>query len=453
MTAPAEIHVVTDDDPQTTPPAGRRTQRAEDRARAQAQDRAARAQAQAEKDARRDKRRAGRTERRANYPAQAAAAIVTAAVLGIAVYAGVFAYDSLYKLAERHSKYVPLLHLAPIGFEATLGAVVIWDIYLTWRASKKSAQPVWFLRWIARLFIAFSVIGNAWAGWPDPVGIFFHLPAPIGFAVIVEAIRIVLLQKIKKDKAQARNRVAREPIPLARWLNDPVGTYLFYRRWTMWNPQNADYLVQVALEVKRLEALHTLRKYYEQLGENWKKSAPPNFLWQLRRGVNIDTVHATILAEFPIIVVVNRTPGNGAGNPARTDRRRRGRTGARTAHPDRSQTGPQTDPGTGDETATQTGAETAAGTGDETAPAAGPADWQQNVWRRAVARNETGGLGFDPFIRQYRARAIELVREYVRDHDGRFPDKEAFAKLLVVQKVLVTGLHDEIKQQLGLVKP
>lgn len=473
MNAPATVTAgpaaVTDQPAPPPVPVSRAARRAAARAQQRADDRADRAQqeadgraARAQKEEARNERRAKRAKARAVWqdklPGRAAAAAAAVSVLGIAGYAGVFAYDSLYKLAEKHSKYVPLQWLAPIGFEATLAGIVIWDLYTTWHE-----QPVWFLRWIARLFIAFSVIGNAWAGWPDPAGIFFHLPAPIGFAVIVEAIRLILLRKITKVKARERGTrsVARDPIPLARWLNDPVGTYLFYRRWTMYNPQNPDYLAQVELEILRLEALHTLRKYFEQRGEKkWKKSAPPNYLWQLYRGVNTAAVHEAIIAEFQIIVIKRALGNPGSGSsPTRTGGRRGRRTGSadrrRTGAPDRSGTGAETGNGTAPADPPQTGAETTLGTAPETSVPASQAavsGWQQNVWRRAVARGETQGLTADAYVEQYRGHAIELVRQFTAEHDGKFPDKQEFAQLLGIQKVQVVRLHDEIKLQLGVVR-
>jgi hypothetical protein len=431
------------------PNPGRRATRAADRIAARAQAQAGKDTRRAGKDGRRAERRARRAQRRAAWwaklPDRVTAFLAGGSVLGIAAWAGVYAYDSLYKLAEKHATYVPLEYLAPIGFETTLTGLVIWDIYTTWKG-----EPVPLLRWAARLFVGLSIVGNAWGGWPDPVGILFHLPAPTGFAVIVEGLRIILLKRMKDAKATARGRAVREPIPLARWINDPVRTYLFYRRWVMSNPENTDYFVQVDLEIKRVEALFTLRKHFQQRGKKWRREAPANYLWQLRRGVNISEVHAAVIAGFPVLgsgktdVRVDTEPRRNRRTARRTGAGTARQTGAGTV----AGTGPQTGVGTGAGTARQTGPQTGVGSG----PAGGSPDWRHNVWRRATARGEPSGLSFDEYTRQYRERAIGLAQTFAAGHGGRFPDQEEFARLLKVQKVMVAGLHKELKQQFGLVK-
>lgn len=201
--------------------------------------------------------------------------------LGAFGYGASESYDSLYHLALRQGTYVSLPHVLPIGFEGVLVAVVATDIVFT-----AKQHPVWFLSWAARLFVAFSIVGNALAGWPDLAAVFLHLPAPVVVAVVVEATRVVLLRKMKA------NQLA-DKAPFARWLLSPVPTFFRWRRKIMWYPRMSWQQFET-LEIDRMKAREKLRMHYKLLDQDWRKVAPADIRRWLRRGVNLEETCARV---------------------------------------------------------------------------------------------------------------------------------------------------------------
>lgn len=203
----------------------------------------------------------------------ALAVAVIVAVSGILLaYGTAGSYVSLWHLAAEH--HAPLPRLNPIGLDGGLIGIIVLDLVLTW-----AGHPLAWLRFAARAFAVGTLAANAAAGWPDPVAVFLRVFAPALIIVITEAVRSVLLDRVKEG---------RDPIPLARWFLAPRSTVRLWRRMVLWKVY--DYTAAIDLELSRLQAIEKLT---ERFGKDWHKSAPRHVAWMLRSGVKM----ADALAE------------------------------------------------------------------------------------------------------------------------------------------------------------
>lgn len=237
----------------------------------------------------------------------AATVIITVAAILVA-YGAAASYDSLRHLAASHQ--VPLPYLNPVGLDGGLIGVITLDIILTW-----AGRPLAWLRFTARMFAAGTLLANAAAGWPDPVSIFLRIFAPALIIVITEAVRSVLL---------ARTSDERDPIPLPRWILAPWPTFLMWRRMVMW--QITSYRQAIDVELSRRQAIVRLRAKYPQ---GWRKGAPDDVVWMLRRGVNMPEALARVAElcappppELPPAVPPRKRAGSARRKPPRNSARK-----------------------------------------------------------------------------------------------------------------------------------
>jgi hypothetical protein len=194
-----------------------------------------------------------------------AIALVVLVLLGYGI-AG--SYESLSHLAEVN--HVPLWRFAPIGMDGGLVGVIIMDITLTWMG-----RSIGWLRQTARLFALGTVVANAWAGWPDPVGVFFRISAPLLIVIISEAVRTVLLRRARGSE--------QDPVPFARWLLDFRGTWRLWRRMKLW--RITSYTAAIDMELSRL---HAIAQLSGKFGAGWQEKVPPGLAWMLTAGVRMD---------------------------------------------------------------------------------------------------------------------------------------------------------------------
>lgn len=206
------------------------------------------------------------------------AVVVLAVALGLGIYAAAASYESVSGLAGQH--HVPLHRWYPIGLDGGLIGVTLIDLALTWMR-----QPLWWLRWIARLFALGTVAANGIAGWPDPVGIILRVWPSVLFVVVVEAGRAVLLRRIKKERQAAEpKRKERDRIPLARWFLAFRPTFDLWKRMKLWRIRS--YTVAIRTELARQQAVVKLAEHYAPY--DWRRDAPQDLVWMLDTGVRID---------------------------------------------------------------------------------------------------------------------------------------------------------------------
>jgi len=200
--------------------------------------------------------------------------IAVVAVILVA-YGAAASYDNLWHLAL--ARGVPLPRLMPVGLDGGLIGTVALDLALTW-----AGYPLWWLRWIARLFAFATIAANALAGWPNPVGMFLRMAAPALIVVITEAVRAVLLKR--------RREIASDRIPGARWLLAPRQTFAMWKRMKLWNI--TVYSKAVTMELARLRAIEALADYYKT--RDWRALAPGSLVWMLDAGVHMDDALAAV---------------------------------------------------------------------------------------------------------------------------------------------------------------
>lgn len=218
-------------------------------------------------------------------PALVAVTVLTVA-LGLAIYAAAASYESVSGLAGHH--HVPLHRWYPISLDGGLIGVTLIDLALTWMR-----QPLWWLRWIARLFALGTIAANGAAGWPDPVGVFLRAWSSVLFVVVVEAGRAVLLRRIKKERQAAEpKRKERDRIPLARWFLAFRPTFDLWKRMKLWRIRS--YSVAIRTELGRQQAVVKLAEHYAPY--DWRRDAPQDLVWMLSTGVRIDEALARVTA-------------------------------------------------------------------------------------------------------------------------------------------------------------
>ena len=260
-------------------------------------------------------------KRELSAPQLAAVVTVIAVVAVILVsYGAAGSYDGLWHLAATHQ--VPLPRLVPLGLDGGLIGVILLDITLTW-----AGRPLAWLRFAARVFALGTLAANAAAGWPDPVAVFLRIFAPALIVVITEAIRTVLLDRVREE---------RDPVPLARWILAPLPTFRLWRRMILWRV--SDYGAAVDMEISRRQAIVRLTAHYP--GEDWRKAAPGDLAWALRNGLKMEDALAAVaeLTRAPEAEVPARASGRKRPRPSA-----RKRPGTRGRKPQRS-SGPEPTP-------------------------------------------------------------------------------------------------------------
>lgn len=184
--------------------------------------------------------------------------IVVGAVLVIATLGFIGSYSAVTKLAL-HKGFGEFAHAFPIAVDAGIIAFLALDLLLTWR---RIGFPL--LRYSAWGLTASTIAFNAVAAWPDPVGVSMHGVIPILFVIAVEAARHAIgrIADITADKHM-------EGPNASRWILNPVGTFILWRRQRLWAIRQWDTVLE--LERERRIYIGQLRSQYGRHG--WRRKA------------------------------------------------------------------------------------------------------------------------------------------------------------------------------------
>ncbi|MER6249359.1 DUF2637 domain-containing protein [Streptomyces griseorubiginosus] len=145
-----------------------------------------------------------------------------------------------------------------IGVDAGIGIFLALDLLLTWLR-----MPYPLLRHIAWLLTGATIVFNASASWPNPLGVGMHAVIPVLFVAATEAARHAIgrIADITADKYM-------EGPPPSRWFLNPVGTFVLWRRQRLWNIRL--WSTVLTLERERRIYIAQLRK---QHGRAWRRKA------------------------------------------------------------------------------------------------------------------------------------------------------------------------------------
>ncbi|MGW0948537.1 DUF2637 domain-containing protein [Streptomyces sp. NPDC002623] len=192
--------------------------------------------------------------------------IVVIGVLTIATLGFIGSYNAVTTLATAKG-FGRFAHAFPIAIDAGIVAFLALDLLLTWLR-----MPYPMLRHGAWLLTAATIAFNAAAAWPDKLGTGMHAVIPILFVVAVEAARHAIgrIADITADKHI-------ESPPVSRWVLNPPGTFVLWRRQRMWGIRLWDTVVDLERERRIYRA--QLRKEH---GRMWRRKARAEQLLVLR---------------------------------------------------------------------------------------------------------------------------------------------------------------------------
>jgi hypothetical protein len=227
-----------------------------------------------------------------------AAVTATVTVTGLAVCAAAGSYSTVSGLAASHG--IRLDWLAPAEIDGGLVGVILLDITLTW-----ANRAMWWMRLAARVFGVGTVLANAAAGWPSPVGAGLRCAAPLLIVVITEAGRASLLypsrDEERKERAAAREKRREDWIPPVRWLLDPAGTFRLWRRMKLRG--ETSYSAAAQVEENRRMTIGALAALYGP--ERWRSEAP-DLAWMIEDDAWLGEAAARVRT---IVAAGGRPPG------------------------------------------------------------------------------------------------------------------------------------------------
>lgn len=145
-----------------------------------------------------------------------------------------------------------------IGVDSGIGVFLALDLLLTWLR-----MPYPPLRPMAWVLTGATIAFNASAAWPNPLGVAMHSVIPLLFITAVEAARHAVgrLADITADKHI-------EGPPASRWLLNPLGTFVLWRRQRLWLIR--EWATVLDLERERRIYVAQLRRLY---GRAWRRKA------------------------------------------------------------------------------------------------------------------------------------------------------------------------------------
>lgn len=192
--------------------------------------------------------------------------IVMVGVLTIATLGFIGSYNAVTDLAAAKG-FGDFSRAFPIAIDAGIVAFLALDLLLTWL---RIGFPM--LRHGAWLLTAATIAFNAAAAWPDWLGTGMHAVIPLLFVVAVEAARHAIgrLADITADKHI-------ESPPVSRWILNPPGTFVLWRRQRMWGIRQWGTVVDLERERRIYRA--QLRK---QHGRAWRRKASAEQILVLR---------------------------------------------------------------------------------------------------------------------------------------------------------------------------
>jgi len=193
------------------------------------------------------------------------AAVATGGAL-IAMIGFLGSYAAVRHLAEA-KHFGTFAAVFPIGIDAGILVLLALDLLLTWL---RMTLPL--LRQTAWLLTAATIVFNAAAAWPDPIGVGMHAVIPVLFVVVVEAARHAI--GVAADITADRHM---DSVRWSRWLLAPLATFRLWRRMKLWELRSYDQVI--ALEQSRLIERARLRARY---GRRWRSKAPVNAVMALR---------------------------------------------------------------------------------------------------------------------------------------------------------------------------
>ncbi|WP_327411323.1 DUF2637 domain-containing protein (plasmid) [Streptomyces sp. NBC_01281] len=187
--------------------------------------------------------------------------LIIAVAIGSAVIAAigfVGSYAAVRNLAE--AKGFGRFALAfPIGVDAGILVLLAVDLLLTWLR-----MPLPMLRHTAWFLTGATILFNAAAAWPDPVGTGMHAVIPVLFVVMVEAARHATGRAA--DLTAGRHM---DSVRLARWILAPVSTFFLWRRMKVWELRSYDQVIALELQ-RKIERARLHARY----GRKWRDKAP-----------------------------------------------------------------------------------------------------------------------------------------------------------------------------------
>ena len=209
-------------------------------------------------------------------------AVVVGAVLTIATLGFIGSYSAVTHLATVKG-FGEFAHAFPIAVDAGIIAFLALDLLLTWR---RIAFPL--LRYTAWGLTLATIAFNAVAAWPDPVGVSMHGVIPVLFVIAVEAARHAVgrIAEIVADKH------IEGPNP-SRWLLNPGGTFILWRRQRLWGIRLWDTVLELERE-RRIYKGQLLKEY----GRGWRRKASADKLLILRLATR-DGLSITEALELP----------------------------------------------------------------------------------------------------------------------------------------------------------
>ena len=192
--------------------------------------------------------------------------IVVGAVLVIATLGFIGSYSAVTDLAAAKG-FGRFAHAFPVAVDAGIIAFLALDLLLTWR---RIAFPL--LRYTAWALTVATIAFNAATAWPDKLGVGMHSTIPVLFVIAVEAARHAIgrIAEIVADKH------IEGPL-VSRWLLNPAGTFVLWRRQRMWGIRKWDTVVDLERERRIYRA--QLRR---QHGRGWRRKATADQILVLR---------------------------------------------------------------------------------------------------------------------------------------------------------------------------
>src|SRR5690242_21473752 len=195
--------------------------------------------------------------------------LIGVVVTGAVIIAGIgFAgsYAAVRELAIKKG-FGNFSYVFPIGIDAGICVLLALDLLLTW-----IRIPFPLLRQTAWVLTMATIAFNGAAAWPDPLGVGMHAVIPILFVIAVEAARHAIgrIADITADKHI-------EGPPVSRWILNPVGTFVLWRRQRLWGIRSWDKVVDLERERRIYRA--QLRR---QHGRGWRRKADADQLLVLR---------------------------------------------------------------------------------------------------------------------------------------------------------------------------
>ncbi|WP_329140958.1 DUF2637 domain-containing protein [Streptomyces sp. NBC_00670] len=208
-----------------------------------------------------------------------ALAIVGGLVLAAIGFTG--SYRSLVRLGQQHG-LGEFARVFPVGVDVGIVVLYAIDLYLTHR---KIRWPL--VRLTAHAFTAATIVFNAAASdgpfTDDLIGAGMHAVVPVMFVISVEAARKVIV-RMTPTGAES------DGVPAHRWLLDPAGSWLMFRRMKLHGLRSYTEAVDRHREQVVYRAM--LARRYPRGRGNWRG-------W---RGAPVDERLPMIMAPFGLSV-------------------------------------------------------------------------------------------------------------------------------------------------------